>query len=358
MANAKLQDVARTAGVSLATASLALSGKGRISAEVRQKVLSTAGELGYKTRNTNGRGSARRICPVGIIHLDDRNHEWNFIRPILLELELAMHREGYAPIVVPVKAIGSTEDALRLIESCEMCAVFSVQYSDEALFQALEERGIFLVIVNNSNFQDRHFSVCVDDFQGAYEGAMYLISLGHRGIAFVEYDRPDMPALIADRFVGFRKALEENRLPFPPEQRVTVPFMDEKRLLKKLGALFGRPERPTAVFAHDDYLGLFVIQALKELGLRVPEDVSLIAPGDVLDYGLPGVPQITTMRINTSLLGATAAAVMLGRFRNDPGHADALHGHEAAANADVHVLKVKEQLVKRASCRSVHGEDD
>ena len=147
---------------------------------------------------------------------------------------------------------------------------------------------------------------------------------------------------MADRFVGFRKALEENRLAFPPDQRVTVPFMDQKKLIKKLDMLFSRPERPTAVFAHDDYLGLFVIRALEELGLRVPRDVSLIAPGDVLDYSLPGIPQITTMRINTSLLGGTAANVMLERFRNH---------HE-----DVHVLKVKEQLMKRESCRSI-GEE-
>ncbi len=339
MAGVKLQDVARTVGVSLATASMALSGKGRISPDVRAKVLAAAGQLGYRMRNVNGRGSARRICPIGIIHLDDRNHEWNFIRPILFELELAMHREGYAPIVVPVGAMGSTKEALRLVEACEMCAVFAVQFSDEDLFQELERRGTFLVIVNNSNFQNRFFSVCVDDFQGAYEGALYLITLGHRSIAYVEYERPDLPAVVADRFVGFRKALDENRIPFSADLRVTIPFMDDKKLLKKLGPLFSRPGRPTAVFAHDDYLGLFVIQALKEMGLRVPQDVSLIAPGDVLDYGLPGTPQITTMKINTTLLGSTAANVMLERFRSD---------HE-----DVHVLKVKEQLVKRASCRSI-----
>lgn len=339
MAGIKLRDVAQTAGVSLATASMALSGKGRISAEVRRKVVATAGQLGYKSRNVNGRGSARRICPVGIIHLDDRGFEWNFIRPILLELELALHREGYAPIIVPVGAMESTEDALRLIDACELCAVFCVQHGDERLFEELEKRGTFLVIVNNSNFQDRYYSVCVDDFQGAYEGAQYLISLGHRSIAFVEYERPDMPVLIADRFVGFRKALDENRLSFPPDQRITIPFMDEQKLLKKLEPLFSRQERPTAIFAHDDYLGLYVIQALAELGLRVPGDVSLIAPGDVLDYSLPGVPRITTMRINTTLLGRTAANVMLERFRND--------------HQDVHVLKVKEQLVKRDSCASI-----
>jgi len=337
MAGATLQDIAKAVGVSLTTASMALSGKGRISPGVRRRVLAAAGQFGYKAKNLNGRGAAQRTRSVGIIHLDDRNHEWNFVRPILFELEVALHREGYAPVMVPVSAMGSTDQALRLVEACGLCAVFSVQFSDESLFQELERRGTFLVVVNNSKFQDRYFSVCVDDFQGAYEGALYLVTLAHRSIAFVEYERPDMPALMADRFVGFRKALDENNIPFPPELRITVPFMDGKLLQKKLGSLFSRPDRPTAIFAHDDYLGLFVIRALGDLGLRVPEDVSLIAPGDVLDYNLPGLPQITTMRINTALLGGTAANLMLERFRND---------HE-----DVHVLKVKEQLVKRKTCR-------
>ncbi|MFI5368307.1 MAG: LacI family DNA-binding transcriptional regulator, partial [Spirochaetia bacterium] len=95
MANATLQDIAKAVGVSLTTASMALSGKGRISLEVRSKVLAAAGQLGYKSRNVSGRG-AQRTRSVGIIHLDDRSHEWNFIRPILIELELALHRQGYA----------------------------------------------------------------------------------------------------------------------------------------------------------------------------------------------------------------------------------------------------------------------
>ncbi|HVP18670.1 MAG TPA: LacI family DNA-binding transcriptional regulator [Spirochaetia bacterium] len=341
MAGARLQDVAERVGVSLATASLALSGKGRISVEVREKIFAAADTLGYRARSAQRVRPTAAQCPVGIVYPDDRSHEWFFTRPILIEIELAMLREGFAPVMVPVSALAGRGQTLHIVETCGLCAVFSVQFGEESLFEDLERRGTYLVVVNNSNFQDRHYSVCVDDFQGAYEGAQHLVSLGHRVIAFVEYERPDMPVLIADRFVGFRKALDENALPFSADHRVTIPFIDSKRLVERLESLFSRSDRPTAIFAHDDYLGLYVIMALRELGLRVPDDVSLIAPGDVLDYSLPGQPQITTMRINSSLLGRIAGSLMLERFR---------HAHE-----DVHVLKVKEQLVKRASCRSIAG---
>ena len=341
MRGAKLQDVATKAGVSLATASLALSGKGRISAAVRVRVQEAAGDLGYRGKQDGQGRPSPRGTRVAILHAEDREYEWNFVRPTLLELERAMHQREFSPVFVPFSARASTEHILQLITAVGASAVFAVHFSNEKVLSALEAGGIRVVVINNSQFQDRFHSVCVDDFQGAYEGTMSLLALGHVSVAFVEYERPDSPAVVADRFIGFRKALDEHHVVFSPEQRITIPFLDKKKLGRKLGVLFSQPGRPTAIFAHDDYLGLYVIAALKEMGLEVPRDVSLVAPGDVLDYSLPFTPQITTMRINTSLLGRIAADLMLDRL-----HAD----HE-----ELHVLKVKEQLVRRESCAHAGG---
>ena len=341
MAGAKLQDVANKAGVSLATASLALSGKGRISLGARARVQQAAGDLGYRGKQDAQGRAAARGTRVPILHAEDREYEWNFVRPTLLELERAMHQRELSPVLVPFSARASAEHLLQLISATGATAVFAVQFANEKVLSALEAAGIRVVVINNSQFQDRFYCVCVDDFQGAYEGTMSLLALGHRSIAFVEYERPESPAVVADRFIGFRKALEEHHLVFSPERRITVPFLDRKKLGRKLETLFSPPDRPTAIFAHDDYLGLYVVAALKEMGLEVPRDVSLLAPGDVLDYSLPFMPQITTMRINTLLLGKIAADLMMDRLRAD---------HD-----EVHVLKVKEQLVRRQSCASPGG---
>ena len=338
VSRARLKDIASRAKVSVATASLALNGKGRISDEVRSRVRDTADLLGYSTRRS---GSLRpgAVDSVGIIHAEDREYEWHFIRPTILELEHALRQKGHLPVLIPAGTRAEPEKTLRHVVDCGVKAVFALQVADGALFSELLGRGIRLVVISNSGFQAQFHSVCVDDFQGAYEGTLFLLSLGHRSLAFVEYTRPDSPNVVADRFIGFRKALEEQKVGFSPEQRLTVPFMDAKKLQKKLASLFSRRERPTAIFAHDDYLGLYVIEALGKLGLSVPGDVSLVAPGDVLDYRLPLMPQITTMRIDTALLGKIAANLMFDRMRN--------------TDSDVHVLKVKEQLVRRESCRQV-----
>ena len=204
--------------------------------------------------------------------------------------------------------------------------------------------GIPVVVVMNSNYQDTFYSVCVDDFQGAYEGSLHLIRLGHRDIGYVDFPRPDLPASVVDRYIGFKKALDEYGLPFDPSWRLTVPQDDRAALADGLKVLFSSPHRPTALFVHDDHFAARVMSELAAQGLKVPDDVSLIAPGDVHNYSDPFVPQITTMRINTALMGQISAELILNRMKR--------------RSDDIHVLKIKQQLVDRGSCRRIGAQPE
>jgi DNA-binding LacI/PurR family transcriptional regulator len=242
-------------------------------------------------------------------------------------------------MLLPTFSSSNAEDIVRKILASEAKAVFSIHYGNEKLFRSLEDAGIPVVVVMNNNFQDTLYSVCVDDFQGAYEGCLHLLRLGHTSIGYVDYPRPELPAVVVDRFFGFRKALEEYSVPFSPNLRLTTDLHEREALRAGLHTLFLLPQRPTALFAHDDYFAARVIAELSGLGLHVPADVSIIAPGDVLDYSEPFVPQITTMRINTALMGQISADLIVNRLRRNP--------------EDIHVLKVKQQLVDRGSCRKI-----
>ncbi len=337
MKRIRLQDVAAKAGVSLATASLALAGKGRISRPVREKVVAAARQLGYQRRGPAA-PAGTTVRYVGVLHHQDRAYEWSFVRPFFLQIESALVPRGFVPVLVPVSADSSPEQLYQLITGFGVGALFSIHYSSEELFTRLEDNGVLVVLINNSNLQDKFYSVCVDDFQGAYEGALHLLDLGHRSILYLEYARPEFPAVLSDRFVGFKKALDEHRVAFPPARRITVGFEElAGGLAARLEGVFAAGDRPTAVFGHDDYAAACVVAALRELGLGVPEEVSVIAPGDVLDYSQPFLPQITTMRINTGLMGRLACTLLLDRLRD--------------GSEDIHVLKVKQQLMKRGSCR-------
>ncbi len=343
MARPKLQHVADEAGVSLTTASLVLSGKGKISSSVRSRVLEAARKVGYARRPARENGPEEAPNTITILLPVDEEwaHVLHFVRPIIVEIERALIGENYYPVILPTFYSSDVEAIISKILANEAKAVFSIHYGKEALFRKLEGMGIPVIVIMNNNFQDTFYSVCVDDFQGAYEGCLHLIRLGHRAIGYVDYPRPDLPAVVVDRFIGFRKALDEYSIPFDPQWRVSVPLGDRTLLGRSLRRLLTGAGRPTALFVHDDYCAARVLSELGAAGIRVPEDVSLIAPGDVLDYGDPFVPQITTMRINTALMGQISGDLFLNRMRRNP--------------EEIHVLKVKQQLVERGSCRRVDG---
>lgn len=341
MSNATLKDVAKEAGVSVSTVSLVLNRKGQISQDVRDRVYEAAKQLDYIKPVYTPSTAIKPIRHIAILVYEDyeKAFVWNFFRRIIIQLEAIMTKEQCYPVIIPVRLKQDTHEILEKVVSSQAGALFSIDYANQELFQQLEDRGIPVVIVNNSSLQTQFHSVCVDDFHGAYEGTRRLITLGHTHIAYVEYHRPDMPALLNDRFIGFKKALDEEQLSFPDDHRITVDLFDMDELQRKLQKLFQRKNPPTALFIHDDYLAACTIVVLQNMQLGVPNDVSIIAPGDVLDYNQPFIPQITTMRINNELMGKLAGEMLLERLKRQQD--------------EIHVLKVNQQLVERGSCKQV-----
>ena len=118
---------------------------------------------------------------------------------------------------------------------------------------------------------------------------------------------------------------------------MTVDLFNMQELQQKLASMFDKPDPPTAIFAHDDCLAARIIVALQQRQIRVPDDVSLIAPGDTLDYNQPFIPRITTMCINNELMGKLAGEMLLERLQNP--------------QTVIHGLKVNQQLIERGSCK-------
>lgn len=335
-----LDDIAKHVGVSPATASLALSGKGRVSEQTRRAVANAARELGYARKTAEG-CSDEAGTTVGILYMVDYRwaFAWVLIQPIVVEIIKNLEAEGYTPVLIPVRTTEDLDTVYHRIINSGVVAVLPIHYGNQILFIRLEDRGIPVVVVMNSDFQTKYYSVCVDDFQGSYEGCSYLLRLGHRNIAFVDGERRDLPLLSRDRYFGFYKALAEAGVEFPEEYYVKVDFSDGRTISEALDSLLSLPQPPTALFALDDDLGVRLYDVLQKRGISIPEDMSMIAPGDVLDYRLPHTPAITTMRINTTLMGRITAQLLLNRLK---------HRQE-----DIHVLKVNQKLVDRGSCRAI-----
>ena len=341
MGNPTLKTIAEEAGVSIATASLVLNDKGNISQDVRQKIYGIAQKLGYIKPIYGSPIATQHINHLAILlHEDyDRAFLWNFIREMMVQLEAAIGRQQFFPVIIPINNNQPIPTIVQKVVVSKAAGVFSIHYGNAELFQQLETQGIPVVVINNSAFQNQFYAVCVDDFQGAYEGARHLISLGHRRIGYIEYEKPDVQACVEDRFIGFKKAIDEHRLAFDDKERITVGLHDIETLQQKLGMLLQKEEPPTALFVHDDYQAAQVIVLLQHMNITVPDDVSIIAPGDTLDFSLVFTPRITTMQINTGRMGKLAGEMMLERLES--------------SDEEAHVLKVTQRLVKRGSCKQL-----
>lgn len=228
------------------------------------------------------------------------------------------------------------------IRAAKVGAVFAIHYMNPVLFDEFEKMGIPVIVLNNNNYQDRYWSVLTNDVQGAFDGTSHLISLGHRHFAYAEYERPEFGSVMRDRFFGFKRALDEEGLAFRDDRRITVNLRDQAGLERRIMEIFGGQDKPTALFVHDDYFGAIVHKVVSSLGLRVPADLSMICPGDVLDYNEPFFPRLSTMQIDLPLMISLSWDLLLGRLVDE--------------SARVKVLKTKMQLVDRGSCAPPDGE--
>lgn len=337
MSQITLKDVAKEVGVAVSTVSLILNNKGQFSQDVRDRVYDAAQKIGYMKSSPTVSGTKRAIEQIAILVSEDieKDFTWSFFRRIIEPLEAAIAREHLYPVVMTISVNQDSKEISDKLAASKVKALFSFEYANLELFQSLEEQGIPVIAINSSNIRPQTNSVCIDNVQGAYDAVSYLLSLGHAQIRYIDYHRAEQTPF-NDRFVGVKMALEERSVKIADEIRLLVDESNMNELQRKLKRLLQQTPSPTAIFAHDDYLAARVLVALQNLHVRVPEEISLIAIGDMLDYSQPFIPRITTMQINNELMGKLAGEMLLERLKN--------------GFTGVHVLKVNQQLIERGSC--------
>jgi len=156
-------------------------------------------------------------------------------------------------------------------------------------------------------------SITVDNTEGAYQATRYLLELGHRRIAAITGQLHVTSAV--ERLKGFKRALREFGITMAPEYIQEGRFDRLSGYEKSLMLLQFSP-RPTAVFAANDLVALGVLAAMRELGLRCPEDVSLTGFDD-LELASFTNPALTTVAQPAYQMGARAAALLFERLRGE-----------------------------------------
>ncbi len=305
-----MSDVAARAGVSAATVSRALAG-GSVSDRTREVVLQAVGELNYRPNHLarNMRSGSSRIFSLVVSDISNP-----FFTAIARGAEDVAQRNGYSLAV-----FNTDEDALREAaclnvvgaERSAGLALASTNQAGEALEHLLRLR-IPVVAIDRRVTSATTDVVTVDNSTAAHEAVEHLITLGHHRIAIV--GGPESASTAQERQLGYERALRDHRIPIDPELIRHANFRESGGRSETL-ALLDLPHPPTAIFSVNNLTTLGVLRALRERGVEIPREMSVVAfddlpIGDLLD------PPVTVVQQPTYQIGARAAELLLRRIRD------------------------------------------
>jgi len=307
-----IKDIAKACNVSTATVSKALNGYGDIGADTSERIRKVAKEMHYQPN------LAARILKTNISHnigviFQDRTesglaHE--YFSKILNSAKDEAESRGY-DITFISKAISNNSfvDHCRYRRCDGVLLVTAQDYGDEAVLELIKSNIPTLVI--DFSFND-HTSVISDNTEGAYELAKYLLSKGHRRIAFVH---GELTSVTKKRIRGFYQAFEEMGLTPDENLLIKADYHDAASCDKATRKLMKLQERPTAIMYPDDFSAVGGLNALDDLGLSVPEDISVVGyDGILLSQVLK--PKLTTWHQNTDEIGRTSARKLIESIEN------------------------------------------
>jgi DNA-binding LacI/PurR family transcriptional regulator len=312
-----IRDVARHAGVSVATVSRVLNDLPIVRTEMRDRVQAAIAELGYRPSSTARSLSLGRSQAIGVVAPF-------FTTPSVVERLRGVSQtaggNGYGLMLFDVETPEQRTDAFREFarhDRVDGLLVISLPLYDEEV-DALERDRLPVVMVDTGH--PRVPNVVIDDARGGELAAEHLLERGHRRIGFVG-DLPANPfgfTSSEQRRRGFRRALRRAGVePVPAFERLGRHGSDEAHALAT--DLLGGDERPTAVFAASDTQAVGVLEAAQALGLRVPEDVAVIGFDDIEMAAPLG---LTTVRQPLRESGAMGAHLLLAEIagrRPPPG---------------------------------------
>jgi Transcriptional regulators len=308
MARAKLEDVARLAGVHPATASRALNDTagGRISAETAARVRDAAATLHYSP-NQMARGLATsRSSTIGVIVGD---LSVPLFPPILLGIDDVSSAAGYTALIVNTNNEMERETAhLTALRDRQVdgliVATATSKEEDNERFAAIAPT-VFVVRTPSDPLAP---SVLSDDARGVHAAVEHLVSLGHRRIAHV--GGPVGISTSTARLRAYREALFEAGLEVDPSLIVSVDHIDEAAGAAGFGKLIDSGADFTAVVAFNDLVALGGYRALRSRGLSCPDDISIVGYNDMVGSDLTA-PPLTTVRIDYYAMGRAAGSMLL-----------------------------------------------
>ncbi|HVT18257.1 MAG TPA: LacI family DNA-binding transcriptional regulator [Thermoanaerobaculia bacterium] len=303
--SATIKQVALEAGVSLATVSRVMNGKGPVREQTRQRILEVAARLRYMPHGAARSLITRRTGAFGVL-LPDMYGE--FFSEVIRGIDLTARSSGYHLLVSSSHGRkGEMEAMLRTMRGRVDGLILMSPDIEAHTLEANLSPGLPIVLLNCLVDGTSFDSINIDNHGGAFAMVRHLIGLGHRRIAMIRGAANNHDAL--ERLRGYRDALRELGVERADELEIDGDFTEEAgyRAGKQILDL---PRRPSAIFAANDSMAIGCLFALREAGVRVPHDMAL-AGFDDIPIARFTLPPLTSVRVSIAALGARAMERLL-----------------------------------------------
>lgn len=330
-----IRDVAETAGVSVSTVSRVLNGKVDVAKDTKNRILSVIDELGYSTNLAARSMRSQKKNLIGLIMPD-------IAYPFAIEVMKGVNQAiAESEFDLLVYTSGNVRKRGRVTSEQKYITLLAKSISDGVIVVAPVASAYNIdkpVVSIDPVMSDPSYpSVHATNYQGAMEAMEYLIGLGHRRIGFIN-GRTELESANR-RLSGYRDALQNAGIPIDEELIASGDYTTATGIACGR-QLLNLENRPSAIFASNDQMAMGVYQVAEEMGLRVPDDFSLVGFDNITESKYLG---LTTVDQFVSEQGYGATQMLIQIINEIP--------------LDKQTLKVQTQLVVRNSCRKYVGND-
>lgn len=332
-----IHDIAKVLGINSSTVSRALNNSARVALKTKQKILIKAKELGYQPNHLASNLRKSKTFTLGVIVPRISRH---FFSSAIAGIEETAFKAGYNVIIC--QSLESLEREESIIETLLANRVdgvlisISMETKNYNHFKGLKQRNIPYV------FFDRHCNiidnskVIINDFKAAYTATEHLIEQNCKEIA--HFSGPQHLEIYKNRFKGYKAALEKYNIPYKKELVISSRLMekDGKKNIKKILAL---PYKVDGLFCANDLIAIGVIKYLKQIAVKIPEDVAIVGfSNETISSVIE--PALTTINQSGLEIGTTATNLLLEKIT-----------HKESKNSADTIMVATHLIVRKSSLK-------
>ncbi len=302
-----IKEIAEIAGVSQSTVSLALNNKGAVKEDTKKLIWEIASKYGYAVSKKNSE-VRRNILLIKYINSGIAfEQNGDFIARIIDAIEGASSERKYNIIIKNIAADQWEKEIISINFEEYSGMIFLATEAQDSTFKELQALQIPIVVLDNMFENVDIDAVVMDNYGGIRMAIQYLYQLGHRNIGYID-SRIKFTNTV-QRLNGFKRAMDELGLRYEDHSIVEVMPTLDRAYQEMLMELQTKRSLPTAYIAGNDTMAIGAVKAFRELGIRVPEELSIIGFDDIpfcmmLDHTL------TTIRVNKEILGEYAVKLL------------------------------------------------